>query len=64
MLAYITSRLGYILVILVLALIVAAILRSMIREKKRGGGSCGGGCGGCPNAPYCHPGKAKDRSAN
>lgn len=61
MLTYIASHMGYILVTLVLILAVAAIIRSMIRAKKSGGSSCGGGCGGCPNAPYCHPGAAKDR---
>ena len=60
--AYIASHMGYILVTLVLVLLVAAIVRSMIRGKKSGrDASCGGGCCGCPNAPYCHPGAAKDR---
>ena len=55
MFAYLSSHIGDIVVLLVLALLVGALVVRMVKDKKTGKGGCGCGCKGCANAPYCHP---------
>ena len=53
MFSFISSHLGDILVLSVLALVVGVIIAKMIRDKKSGKSHCGCGCEGCANREYC-----------
>ena len=59
MLNWISSNLGTILVLLVIALMAGAAARSLICQKKaaKASGGCSGGCIGCPMCSSCHPAK-------